>query len=568
MWCRHGSRQRGACLGLRSMNFKQLRPDRVIHLPWEGRLDVRGRVSARSRMKPGFERPIWVALWMVLLVGCHSSSKSSVHDGLAENSPARTADASPSAPAYPHARWRLATMDELNRTVLWVSHILIRHERSDREAPFSHGWVVGPPPRRSREDARILAESLAARAVAAPETFARLAEQYSEDVATNRFGGSLGGVRANNFDAPILDALAALRPGEVSRAVATSHGYHVLLLRTPPERATLAARRIVVGYEQQEASLPRPRGSGRSREAAFVIARAIAKALRDDPRAWSRVLAQYEPEIDTKPVAYLGVWSNVEPGPWPREMEQLARAEVGEILGPMDGLEGVEVLERVPVPPEHPEYAVQVLKISYATHVPVENPDSRESAIKRASSLVATLRETPTEWDALRQRFCCNSPEVWSQGRVSQALVDEAATLGIGDISKMPVDDPPFFVIAKRLDPQETKQPAIRFDLPSPAVIDVYQTAVSSSGTAVQRMIRTIADEASSVLRLAPARARDLKTLHEDLAQSFGDGETRAKREKALSVFEDRLGRILTPEQSTNYHELVAQMVSAKLMGE
>src|SRR6185503_5566033 len=42
---------------------------------------------------------------------------------------------------YPHGRWRLAPFADLNRTVLWVSHIVILHKDSHAElARRKLGW--------------------------------------------------------------------------------------------------------------------------------------------------------------------------------------------------------------------------------------------------------------------------------------------------------------------------------------------------------------------------------------------------------------------------------------------
>src|SRR5688572_24586463 len=71
---------------------------------------------------------------------------------------------------YPRARWRLASAGALSNTVLWVSHILVRHERSSDRVPGTLSpWVTDAPrPQRTRAGAFQLAQSIADEAAADP----------------------------------------------------------------------------------------------------------------------------------------------------------------------------------------------------------------------------------------------------------------------------------------------------------------------------------------------------------------------------------------------------------------
>jgi len=61
-------------------------------------------------------------------------------------------------------------------------------------------------------------------------SFARLAEQYSDDAATAELGGSLGWVRRGQL-APALDEAAfQLKVGEISGIVQSDFGFHILRL--------------------------------------------------------------------------------------------------------------------------------------------------------------------------------------------------------------------------------------------------------------------------------------------------------------------------------------------------
>jgi len=94
-------------------------------------------------------------------VSCSHDPSRSSGDGAA----ARTLNAPESAAlsAPPPGPWRLAPASELSHVVLWLSHVLIRHDR----APYSSvsfqlsDWHwPGPLPTRSRADALQLALQL------------------------------------------------------------------------------------------------------------------------------------------------------------------------------------------------------------------------------------------------------------------------------------------------------------------------------------------------------------------------------------------------------------------------
>ncbi|WP_199243910.1 SurA N-terminal domain-containing protein [Bacterioplanes sanyensis] len=92
-----------------------------------------------------------------------------------------------------------------------VSHILI--ETNDE---------------RTDEQARQLANSLSERAKAG-ESFAQLAQEFSDDLGSKRDGGSLGIAARGAFVEPFEQVLYAMaQPGDISGAVETEFGYHVI----------------------------------------------------------------------------------------------------------------------------------------------------------------------------------------------------------------------------------------------------------------------------------------------------------------------------------------------------
>jgi len=90
--------------------------------------------------------------------------------------------------------------------------------------------ILKPQP---TEEARTAAEDKAEQALSrarAGEDFARLAREYSEDVASRSDGGSLGWVQRGQLLPEFEDALFAMRPGQISDIVRTSVGLHIIKL--------------------------------------------------------------------------------------------------------------------------------------------------------------------------------------------------------------------------------------------------------------------------------------------------------------------------------------------------
>ncbi len=89
--------------------------------------------------------------------------------------------------------------------------------------------------------------------------FAELARLHSADPASAVRGGELGWIFPGDTVPEFERALDALKPGEVSEAVRTPFGFHliqVLERRTaslPPERLRLAARQAIRERKSEEA---------------------------------------------------------------------------------------------------------------------------------------------------------------------------------------------------------------------------------------------------------------------------------------------------------------------------
>src|SRR4051812_49127516 len=88
----------------------------------------------------------WLCVFGVLLgaAGCHETHSSSER-ARPSGKPASSDNHVNLEAPYPKGRWRLAP-DQLGDVVLWVSHVLVRHDGVGRRTPFELvSWPALPP---------------------------------------------------------------------------------------------------------------------------------------------------------------------------------------------------------------------------------------------------------------------------------------------------------------------------------------------------------------------------------------------------------------------------------------
>ena len=103
------------------------------------------------------------------------------------------------------------------------SHILLAYKGAMRARPDLA---------RTKEDAQKLATELAAKAKAAPDTFAELAKKNSDGPSAAR-GGKLGVWPAGQMVPAFDKAIQKLKMGEISDPVETPFGFHVMMREDP-----------------------------------------------------------------------------------------------------------------------------------------------------------------------------------------------------------------------------------------------------------------------------------------------------------------------------------------------
>lgn len=463
---------------------------------------------------------------------------------------AAESDPAPLIEPYPKGLYRLAPAQELARVKLWVSHILIRH---DAVAPgvisFELGeWTPAPPASRTRADALALAQQIAARVAARPAAFAEVARHHSEDLKSQSLGGSLGGICAAELRMypQILDVLAALSPGEVSRVVETQYGFHVFQRRAPPRSESVSGARIVIAYDQAPwlaSFLARRPVAARTREQAFALADEIYGRARQG-ESFDALVAEYSDHEEALRNGDFGEWSATGEcgGPLAREIEVLQQLAVGAVARPLDSPFGIEVIRRTPNRARR-SFAMSPLQQLFATAMNPGLP-SRQAVLADMEQLAEEVRKEPARFEPLQAKFCCaGAVESWVEGRGSASMERALAALKPGQISAGVVELPNLYAIVKALEPQVPPVPDMLFELPAPQFPDLRYLA--SQGVVSSRL-PAVAAEARERLHFEGTAAERFMRLHEARSEA-PEAPTEAQRVREFDAFlgqiRDLLGR-------------------------
>jgi hypothetical protein len=476
---------------------------------------------------------------------------------------------------YPRAAWRLAPRAELARTVLWVSQILIRHTESrNAHVAFQLGaWDSVPaPPTRQREEALAFAQQLAEGLVRDPEQFADLARLHSEDLVSREDGGDLGGVMASDLASwpQVLDALAALRPGQVSEVVETRFGFHIFRRGSAPPEAELSGAHIVIGHERAQWLQVVARAdhiSHRTREQALALATDVFRQAQAHPKRFARLVDRYSESCDAAAQGDFGNWSTREPNPYPGRMLRLQALAPGEVAPPIETRLGFEIVQRTPSRPR-PQHAARLLRLYFNPDAAATDPDSRATVRALAEKYARALARAPEQFEAIRAE-APGMKEVflpqWAEGRGDPTFTLPLERLAPGQVAFPPLLLDDSYLVAQTITPGRAAELVPELDLPAPARPDLDDYLLRIRPAQAEEWLRGVAQQAQLELALPDEAASKLGQLHHLL----GDNDDRASEAARLAAFHELLERsrsLLGENHFARYLALLINTCTAALL--
>jgi parvulin-like peptidyl-prolyl isomerase len=452
--------------------------------------------------------------------------------------------------------WRFIPADELARSPLWVSHILVAHRESSDEVPFvMRNWKYAHSANRTREQALEIARGLAQQLAHSPERFADVASVNSDDRTNRQGGGFLGGVAASEFThwPDVLDTLLRADVGKPSGVVETRFGFHILMRHPPPPEETLSARRIVIGHEEAGflRAVSRGRYPPRSLGQALDIAGTVARRARASGARFELLIDEFSEHLDAQYGGDIGSWSSLEPSPRASQLAALSKLKIGEISQPIQTFEGVVVLQRT-APVERPRYAMDSIFRAFDPEAPAEDPSSRASVSAQFTKLGKELQANPDRFAELQREHCCGpNVEQWSFGRGVLGVSEELDKLAIGQITPEPIEFQWRVALVKRLDPNTIEPPPgplTRIDLPMAP--DLHLSAERINPLLVKDWVDQVmrVGGLSAQERLLTQDRKTYQAIHDELATKLAEAQSPEARreplERALAMLRRTLGLV------------------------
>lgn len=140
--------------------------------------------------------------------------------------------------------------------------------------------VPGGATQQQKDSVRRKAEGIRSQVTSA--NFADMAKKYSNDPGSAQRGGSLGAFRREEMVKPFSDAVAALKPGQISPLVETQFGYHIIQRPTYAEAKTDYDQAFGQGSQQVAESTYIAKLDAESNISVKSNAPALAKAAARD----------------------------------------------------------------------------------------------------------------------------------------------------------------------------------------------------------------------------------------------------------------------------------------------
>jgi hypothetical protein len=240
----------------------------------------------------------------------------------------------------------------------------------------------------AKDSIRRKAESI--RAQVTPANFAELAKRYSDDNSKER-GGELGVFPRGMMVKPFGDAVAALKPGDISPVVESEFGYHIIQRNTWDQIKAQYAQQAGDRTRQTAESLYITKAQAEAKVKVKDNAAAITKALAKDP-----VSHRHDSDV-------LATWSGGD----------FTAGQLASVI--FSDQRGAQLAQQIPTLPDS-------IVRRY-----VEQMAQRQLLLKRADS--AKMGPTPEQLASLHHDFVQAVAVAWQALRIDpKSLADSAKT--------------------------------------------------------------------------------------------------------------------------------------------
>lgn len=224
----------------------------------------------------------------------------------------------------------------------YVIERVLSEEYSTAHVLIMYRGATNAPPafKRTKEEARKLAEKVRQRAIEGKEAFSVLASRNSDSPSGRLRGGviaPIGPARLPKGLEPYLDAVRQLAEGAISKVIETEYGFHVIK-RLPLERVMV--RHIVIGFNGAET---KPKSS-RTKGQAKVLAEKVYQLTQAKDADFSSLVKEYSEDTLAGEGGLLPTFSRGEMIP---RFEQFAFGlRKGEVSHPVETKLGFHIIKR------------------------------------------------------------------------------------------------------------------------------------------------------------------------------------------------------------------------------
>lgn len=511
----------------------------------------------------------WIAV-PVAVMGVALAARARFDRPKLSASPAELTRAASGAPAAQRpassckrGRWRLAGVEDLQRSLVSLSHILIRHTGSPPTVPFSIlDWRIDRPPSSRTRDAGVrLAEEVRRELKTSAEGFSAVARKYSEDLATRGSGGELGVFPASELLPwpELLDCLAGLELGTVSPPIETEYGIHLFVRSALPAPEKFSAQRIVVGYDGagflryvRRGGIP---GVRRTRAEALARARELrGSATRQN---FGELVTKFSEHRDAARGGDIGLWSAAEATIFPRLVRTILAIPAGGIGEPTDSELGFQIFLRTEAT-ERPSFAVRDCSFAFDPDQTGDSPGSKSVALKLAEQALATWRSQLAA-DPSAELPGMGDPQVWTQGSGPHGVEEALLGVAVGELLPSPVVSDQTYVIARRVEPVASPPIPVIDGLPSPAYPDLTHF-VTTSAKKLQELVLDAVGKS-----MPPAVRGECLRLHAEYLSNLGGARNFEARIQAWRELERELVR-LGQEPSQRHRQALNAAITARVL--